>query len=106
MKFSLNVIQASEQFVVCLYEKRGGADEEVLVVGNEYGCANATNFVNIEGHIGSFFDDRTTEINSISLAQINPKKQRSGESELNNLTIESCDQEGIFDSNGNCNAIN
>ena len=105
LKFSLNVIQASEKFVVCLYEKSGVADEEVLV-GNEYRCANVTNFVNIEVNIGSFFDDRTTEINAISFAQINPKKQRSGESELNNLTIESGDQEEIFDSNGNCNDIN
>lgn len=105
LRFSLDALQAAEQFSVCLYETKGGVGEGELV-GSEIRCKEVQSYGNIEIEIGSFFDYRTTHVNSISFAQVNPLNPKSGKSELSNLTIESGDKTDIIDDLGFCNDKN
>ena len=101
LKFSLDALQTTEQFSVCLYESKGGVAEGELV-GSEIRCKEVQSYGNIEIEIGSFFDYRATQVNSISFVQVNPLNPKSGKSVLSNLAIESGDKTDIIDDLGFC----
>ena len=106
LRFSINVIAESESFRICLYENKSGViEEEESLVGDEYRCKDIMSFGDTEISIGSFFDYRTTQINSISFLQINEYKRRYGESEIRSIVVKAGDKEPIFDTFGECNDI-
>ena len=106
LKLSLHTKEMPEQFNLCIFEDKDGADDYVIV-GNEYRCLDITNLDNIEINLGSFFEDRMTAVNSITFSQVNRKERSFGESELNNITfVSSTDTHPIFHINGTCKDIN